>query len=130
MAKYVSDTMALVLYLEQRKMPEQAKKIFLSAEKGEVEIFIPGIVMAEIGYLSGRGRIDTTLNDLQRLIEDHQSFKEKPLTLRDIQSAFSIDDIPELHDRLIAGTAKDMGVIVITNDPLLEKSTHIDTIWS
>lgn len=46
-----------------------------------------------------------------------------------IEESFQIDDIPELHDRLIAGTAKKVDVPIITNDPEMEKSKHVDTIW-
>lgn len=129
MSKYVSDTMALILHLENRKMPDRAKDIFNSAEKGGAEIFIPGMVIAEIGYLSEKGRIETTVDDIKQTIYANQNFKEKPLDLIDIQSAFSIDDIPELHDRLIAGTAKAMGIEIISNDPVIEKSAHVRTVW-
>ncbi len=37
--------------------------------------------------------------------------------------------IPELHDRLIAGTAKYLQKELITNDPVIAKSKHVKTIW-
>lgn len=46
-----------------------------------------------------------------------------------VKASFEIDDIPELHDRLIAGTAKAMGLDIITNDPDMEQSAHVNTIW-
>ena len=57
--------MALVLRLERRKLPNRIKEIFEQAEKGETEIYIPAIVLAEIGYLSEKKRIEITLNDLK-----------------------------------------------------------------
>lgn len=38
---------------------------------------------------------------------------------------FEIKDIPELHDRLIAGTAKYLNLPLITNDPIILKSESV-----
>jgi len=62
---FTADTMALILRLERRKLGQKAKAIFISAEKGEVEIIIPAMVLVELGYLSERKRIETSLNDLK-----------------------------------------------------------------
>jgi len=41
----------------------------------------------------------------------------------------SIDDIPELHDRVIAGTAAWLKIPILTNDPVMTASRHVHTIW-
>ncbi len=56
-------------------------------------------------------------------------FIEQPLNMEIINASFKIDDIPELHDRLIAGTAKYFNYDLITNDPVIIKSKDIRTIW-
>ncbi|MFN0037534.1 MAG: type II toxin-antitoxin system VapC family toxin [Saprospiraceae bacterium] len=129
MSKYVSDTMALVLYLEKRKMPAKAKQIFSAAEQGEHEIYIPIMVMAEIGYLSEKGRIQTTLGEVEQKMARDKNFKEEPMDLAFVKASFQIDDIPELHDRLIAGTAKALGLEIISNDPFMTQSVHVATVW-
>lgn len=48
---YVSDTMAIVLFIEKRKLPAKAKAIFELAENGQAIILIPAVALAEIGYL-------------------------------------------------------------------------------
>ena len=58
---YVADTMALVLRLEQRRLPQEVKAVFDETENDNAGIFIPAIVLAEIGYLSERSRIETNL---------------------------------------------------------------------
>ncbi len=55
--KYVTDTMALVLYLEERRAGINATTIFKEAEKVNVTIYIPSVAIAEVGYLSERKRI-------------------------------------------------------------------------
>jgi hypothetical protein len=44
-------------------------------------------------------------------------------------AAAEIDDIRELHDRIIAGTAKHLRVPVLTSDQILARSKHVSTIW-
>jgi hypothetical protein len=46
-----------------------------------------------------------------------------------VVTAALIDDVPELHDRLIVGTAKWLRVAILTNDSVISASKHIETIW-
>lgn len=129
MHKYVTDTMALVLRLENRKMPEKTKQIFEKAERNEVEIYVPAMVLVEIGYLSEKHRIDTNIKEVKDYCENHSAIKEKEITFKAVENAFTIDDIPELHDRIIAGTAMEVSLELLTNDPKIEESSFVKTIW-
>ena len=129
MSKFVADTMAFVLWLEKRKMPVKAKAKFQSAEKAEVEILVPALVFAEIAYLSENNRIDTNLEEAKRALAKNKNIKEYPMTFETVRNAFEIDDIPELHDRLVAGAAKELNAEIISNDPEIEQSVHVHTIW-
>jgi predicted nucleic acid-binding protein len=46
-----------------------------------------------------------------------------------VQSAAQITDIRELHDRLIAGTARLLDLDLITNDPTIQASDLVRTVW-
>jgi len=127
--RFVTDTMALVLRLEKRKLSQRVKDIFLNAEKGNIEILVPAIVIAEIGYLSEKGRIETTLTNTRNYIYKNEKIIFEPLSFDVIVKAFEIDDIPELHDRIISGTAYKFGLTLITNDPVISSSGFIDVIW-
>lgn len=129
MNKYVADTMALVLRLEKRKMPGKAKEIFVLAEKGKAEIIIPAMVLAEIGYLSEGKKIETNLEKAKKYLDRNPNINEAAMTFKTVNIAFEIDDIPELHDRLIAAIGKQLNIEVITNDPEIEDSRHVNTIW-
>lgn len=129
MNKFVTDTMAYILHLEKRKMPKKVKEIFVETEKGLKEVIVPSMVVAEIGYLAEKNRIDTNLKEVDKHLEKSKNFKEQPLTKDIIITSFEIDDIPELHDRLIAGTAKHLDCPIITNDPKIENSKHVKSIW-
>jgi len=122
--------MALVIRLENRRMPEKTKQIFERAERGEVEIYIPAMVLAEIGYLSEKNRIDTNIREVKDYCSDHRTIKAKETTFKAVENAFTIDDIPELHDRIIAGAAMELNLELLTNDPKIEKSCFLKTIWN
>jgi predicted nucleic acid-binding protein len=129
MEEFVTDTMALILYLENRKMPIDAKRIFQKADIEEVKILIPSMVLAEIGYLSERNKIQLSLQKVEEYILAQKGYAVYPQTLEVIKSSFEIQDIPELHDRIIAGTAKLLGVKIITNVPKIEASLAVDNVW-
>ena len=46
-----------------------------------------------------------------------------------VQSAAQMFDIPELHDRLIAGTACLCDVALMTHDPVIQASASVKTVW-
>jgi predicted nucleic acid-binding protein len=114
---------------KKRKLPIAVKSIFQSADLGSVKIFIPAIVLVEIGYLSEKGRIDIGINDVLNHINSFPSFIEQPLTFAIVAESNKITDIPELHDRLIGATAFFLNHELITNDPLIQASSFVKTIW-
>jgi len=123
------DTMALVLRLEKRKLPSKVKSLFVEAEMKQSILLIPTIVFAEIGYLSEKGKIDTSLKECQHYMEENPNIKGWPLDFQIIICAFEITDIPELHDRLIAATAMFHKIPIVTNDPVIQKSKFVTTLW-
>lgn len=129
MNSYVTDTMALILVLENRKMPKKVKAIYEEAFNGVVKILIPSIVLAELAYLSEKQRIDTNISEVKKLLNSCDTITELPLSLGIIETAFEINDVPELHDRLIAGTAKEINAPLLTNDPDINNSSYMKSIW-
>ena len=127
--KYVTDTMALIIRLEKRKLPSKIKSIFQEAEKGTTEIIIPAMVLAEIGYLSEKGKIEINLQEVKNYCSKFKSLKVIPISEEIIEKTFEIDDIPELHDRIIAGTAMELKLELITNDPIITNSKFVTVIW-
>ncbi len=126
---FVTDTMALILRLEKRKLSQKVKAIFESAENGKAAIIIPAMVLAEVGYLAEKGRIETNLEDVKKYYSKQESISVEPITEEIIEKAFEIDDIPELHDRIISGTAIKKGLELITNNPIISSSMFVKVIW-
>jgi predicted nucleic acid-binding protein len=128
-SEFVTDTMGLVLWLERRKFSPTARAIYESAEAGNVTIHIPAMVFAEILYLSEKRRINLTLDQVSDYLKRFPHYREAPMSLAAVQSAAQITDVPELHDRLIAGAARWLELTLITNDPIIQASSFVRAIW-
>jgi PIN domain nuclease of toxin-antitoxin system len=125
----VLDTIAVVLRLDRRRLPHRVRTVFEEAEGGARNLYIPAMALAEIGYLSERGRIDSSLQDVNTYCATHSTIEVQPITQEIITRSFEIDDIPELHDRIIAGTAYSMHLPLITNDSVISNSKYVMVIW-
>lgn len=86
--EFVADTMALVLRIEKRRMPQQARTIFEQAEQQLATIRVPGMVLAEIGYLAEKERIDTTLAEVREYLSEYVDVQEFLMALSVVENAF------------------------------------------
>ncbi|RKU32385.1 hypothetical protein C6496_24200 [Candidatus Poribacteria bacterium] len=128
-SEFVTDTIGLVLRIERRQLSEKVKSIFESVESGSTIVYIPVIAFAEILYLSEKGRIRTSIDTVEDYLKKYPNYKEYALNFAVIQSATEIIDIPELHDRLIAATARHLDRELITNDSVIQASAFVKTAW-
>lgn len=128
-AEYVADTVALIVYLENRRLGVNSQAIFDSAENSNTIIHIPAIVFAEILYLSEKQRIGANLQEVKNLLQTNSNFRESPLTQAIIETAAQITDIPELHDRLISAAARYLNLKLITTDTKIKNSVFVKTVW-
>lgn len=128
MSSYVTDTQGLVKFmLGKRVINDAAHQVYLSADKGEAVIIIPAIVLMEVMYLFEKNRIEIGLFRTEDLMES-QNYQFEPLSFEILKAASQIDDIPELHDRLIAATAMYLELPLITNDPVICKSRFVQVV--
>ena len=127
MSEYVTDTQALVKFMTDEKVISQTyQNIFEDTDKGINSIIIPAIVIMEILYLFEKSRIPVGIFDVEKLLES-KNYIVEPLSLDILKVASEIDDIPELHDRLIAATSKYLDIPIITNDAAIHNSKHTKT---
>jgi len=57
-----------------------------------------------------------------------QNYQFEPLNLEIFKTTSEINDIPELHDRLIVATARHLGLPLITNDPVIRNSKFVEVL--
>lgn len=129
MKKYVIDTQALIKFMNGVKVISTVvDEILRKTDAGENIIVVPSVVVFEIAYLYEKKRIPVSVSDIEGIISGSLNYIEEPLTLDVIKSAFEINDIPELHDRLIAGTARHLELPLITNDPVILRSAFVKSV--
>ena len=128
MDSFVTDTQALVKFMIGKKViNERVHQAFESADRGEVTIIIPAIVLMEVLYLFEKNRIDVGLLQTEDLFKS-QNYQFEPLSFEILKTASEINDIPELHDRLIAATARYLDLPLITNDPVIRNSSFVEIL--
>ncbi|MEK7250243.1 MAG: PIN domain-containing protein [Bacteroidota bacterium] len=130
MERYATDTVGIVRHLKKaRNIGKKAKAIFEKADKGMCVIHVPAIVLMEILYLTEKGRVATTVADVVDLTRKSSSYMVEPITSDIVVVAKEITDIPELHDRMIAATARHLNLDLITRDTIITHSAFVKTIW-
>src|SRR3989339_671479 len=89
---------------------------------------------AIIKFLNGQKVINDNIDqilkmtDEEKIINSSVNYVEEKLSINIIKSAFEITDIPELHDKLIAGTARYLNLPLITNDHVILQSSFVECI--
>lgn len=127
---YLVDTVALVRHLRAaRNLGSRARNILRQADRGQHRVFISGVTLMEILYLSEKGRIPVDLESVRNLLVNRGNYQISPVDMDVVATAAAIDDVPELHDRLIVATAKWLRVAILTNDPMISASKHVEVIW-
>ena len=95
-------------------------------------IYVPAICVVEAIYLTEKNRIPK--GGLERLLsvleEPSPRFFLAPLDLSVALAVHTISrsEVPELPDRVIAGTARALGLPLVTKDRRIQ-ATSIETIW-
>jgi PIN domain nuclease of toxin-antitoxin system len=83
----------------------------------------------EVLYLSEAGRIDLLLHELVATIALSHGYEALPVDADIVLAAVGIDDIPELHDRIIVATSRYLGVPILTGDRVNAASGYPRTLW-
>ncbi len=127
---FLTDTHALIWwFIDSPKIGPKASEIFEKCEEGENVIFIPSIVIAEALSIFDKKRVSFDFKELFRKLHDSENFVIISLDYPVLQKMIDLKDIPELHDKIIASTAKYLNLPIITKDKTLHKLTSIKTVW-
>jgi predicted nucleic acid-binding protein len=109
-------------------LSKKALKVFeKTIEKGS--IIIPTVVLAEVMYISRKGRIKLSFAGTVKKIEESENFEIAPLDLDILNTANEIDYDLEMHDRLIVATALFLDAPLITRDEVIKESGLCTFIW-
>jgi len=127
---YITDTHALLWWFtDSPQISPTAAQLFKKCERGEIAIFIPSIVMAEALSIFDKRRLTFDFKKLFNRIHKSENFILVPLDFAILQKMVDLTDVPELHDKIIASTAKYLSLPIITKDNRLQNLSYIKTIW-
>ena len=134
MKSYVTDTHPLIWALSNDpQMSPKARAAFAEADAGQAIIIIPPIVVIEMIYLSEKDRIPAWHVDdlLANVSKPGLSYRLGELDASVIAALRQIPRhlIPEMPDRIIAATAKAIGVELITRNGVISTSGQVPVIW-
>lgn len=128
----VADTHAVAWSaFEPRKLSARVRRTFLQAEENGNQIGVPTIAIVEAVILVELGRFPTELlRYLGRRLTEKDFLVEVPLTRA---VAFRMQDVsrievPEMADRIIAATALELGLPLISRDGKI-RASRVRTVW-
>lgn len=128
--KYLAGTVAIIRHLcGLSGLGPQASRILQEADAGLHRIFISTITLMEVLYLSEARRVSVRLDELIGFVWGSANYEIVPVNSDVVLASAGVDDVPELHDRILVGTAKWLGVPILTGDRVIRTSRHIQTIW-
>jgi PIN domain nuclease of toxin-antitoxin system len=133
MSNLVTDTHALIWYLEDSsRLSPAANQAFEECERGTIVIYIPTICLVEIVYLQEKGRISADMKSQldAALIAGNSGMILANLTYEIVTALATIprDSVPDMPDRIIAATAKYLGLPLISRDSRMPLS-GVAIIW-
>lgn len=135
MSAVVTDTHALLWYLNNSsELSANALAAFETAEQGGYLIYIPAIILVEIRYLVEKGR-DVFEQDfglvVSKMNDPNTALKFAPLNQATAEDLGQIPRsvVPDMPDRLIAATAFNLNLPLVTKDSDIRKLQNVQSIW-
>jgi PIN domain nuclease of toxin-antitoxin system len=133
MVAAVADTHAALWHLYgDARLSARARDFIESSARVGQKVGVSTISLAEIVYLAEKQRIPATaFEDLSEAVADPDGvFQEIPLTQRIVCSMAVVirQEVPDLPDRIVAATALQLGVPVISRDSRIRASS-VQTVW-
>lgn len=135
MSSVVSDTHALLWYLSNStNLSAAALNAFDQAEKNGFLIYVPAIVIVELRYLVEKGR--SILESDFRLVINTLNNPNSALTFAPLNQATAEDVeriprsvVPEMPDRLIAATAFNLNLPLVSKDTEISNLQNVTVVW-
>lgn len=114
--------------VKDRKPSKKAIKAFEGTIK-EGTVVVPAVVLAEIMYISKRGKIALSFEETVKKIEEYENFDIAPLDINILKTADRVKTDTEMHDKLIVATALYYEAKLITRDEQIKKAGIVPVVW-
>ena len=128
--RFVVDTHALWWHFKASpRLSLRVSDIFRMADAGEAIIIVPAIVVAEFYFLSIKFRQPVLPSELMDAVNTARGFELSDLGMAQLEKLDDLQEIPEMHDRLIAAESLVLDAPVITRDRVFSNSSQVETVW-
>ena len=129
---FVTDTHPLIFHASGgTRLGKRAREAFAAAEAGRAIIYVPAVVIWEVGLLARAVRINLH-RPVRAFFGDlfsNSAFQPHPL---DVDQVFEADDLRftrDPFDQLIAAAARDLSLPLLTRDEAIRTSGTVEVIW-
>lgn len=129
----VADTHALLWHAggKPQKLGRHARAHFERADRREAAVYVPTVVLAEVGELVQRGtvRLPRPFAEWMDDLLGSGVYLAADLTADIVRRAHDLFAIPERGDRLIAATAAALDLPLMTRDPEIAACAAVARLW-
>ena len=120
---YVVDTHVLIWYFTGSKRLKPALREKLDETRAQNgRLLVPTVVLAEALDIAEKGRVQFDFAEMYRVIREEQEFEIVSLSPEIFNTVIQVQNIPELHDRIIVATARFYGAGILTKDRVILES--------
>jgi PIN domain nuclease of toxin-antitoxin system len=127
---YVLDTNVLIWWLtDKARLKINARTVFEAAERGETLLVVPSIVVAEMYFANQKNHRFTNFSKVYVALKAAPFMRFAAFTARQVLNFDRDAGVPEMHDRIIVGLARRLGVPLVTSDSIITASGIVKVVW-
>lgn len=128
----VTDTHALLFHaLGSRKLGRKAAAVFAKAERQEALVYVPAVVLWEVGVLARLGKIvlKRSLRSFAGDLFSNPSYQ--PVEILPDHVYLSLEEAPreDPFDGLICAVARHLELPLMTRDGAIAESKLVEVLW-
>lgn len=126
---YVLDTHVLIWYFIGSKRLELRLKEKIDEVRNEGgRLLIPTIVLSEALDIAEKGRVEFDFAGMYGQIQREKEFEIIGFSAEIFAETLQIKEIVEIHDRIIAATARFYGSGIMTKDRIIQESGEVEVL--
>jgi len=126
---YVFDTHVLIWYFigRNRLQKQLRERIDVVRNQGGC-LLVPTIVLAEALDIAEKGRVEFDFTEMYRLIQEELEFEIIGFGFEIFDETIRVKEVKEIHDRIIAATAKFYQAGILTKDRIISEAGEFETL--
>lgn len=117
---YVLDTHILIWYfLGSNRLKKEIKELIDKVRVNGGRLLIPTIVLAESLYIAEKRKVTFDFQKMYQIIREEPEFEIIGFSREIFEATMSIENIPDIHDRIIVATAHFYNAGIMTKDRVI-----------